>query len=109
MFPVRASPVVAGKKESPPMTKMYRVDCSAEAELKVYVTDVRMDADLVVFETSDEWAATEPEIWYYTDVMSLADRVICFTKSRWEADLVIFKTLILPDAGWIDETKSHLL
>lgn len=91
------------------MTKVYRVDSSAEAELKVYVTDVRMDADLIVFETTDEWAATEPEIWYYTDVMSLADRVICFAKSRWEADLIIYRTDVQPDAGWVDETKSYLL
>lgn len=91
------------------MPKLYRVDCSAEADLKVYVTDVRLDADLIVFETTDEWAAIEPEIWYYTDVMSLADRVVCFTKSLWEADLVIYKTDIQPDAGWIDGSKSHLL
>jgi len=91
------------------MTKLYRVDCSAEADLKVYVTDVRLDADLVVFETTDEWAATEPEIWYYTGKMSLADRVVCFTDSRWEADLVIYQTDIKPDAGWISGTKSHLL
>jgi len=91
------------------MTKVYRADCTGEADLKVYVTDVRFDADLIVFETTDEWAATEPEIWYYTGAMSRADRVICFTESRWEADLIIYETRILPDAGWIDETKAHLL
>ena len=91
------------------MTKLYRVDCSAEADLKVYVTDVRLDADLIVFETDDVWAATEPEVWYYTGKMSLADRVVCFTDSRWEADLVIYETDIQPDAGWVDESKAHLL
>ena len=91
------------------MPKMYRVECSAEADLKVFVTDIRFDADLVVFETDDEWAATEPEIWYYTGKMSLADWVVCFTDSRWEADLVIYETNIQPDAGWINKSKSHLL
>ena len=91
------------------MTKVYRVDCAASAELKVYVSDVRMDADLVVFETSDMWEATEPEVWYYTDVLGEADRVVCFTRSRWDADLIIYRTDIQPDAGWIDSGKSHLL
>lgn len=91
------------------MTKVYRVDCSAAAELKVHVTNVRLDADLIVFETTDAWAATEPEVWYYTDVLSEADRVVCFTGSRWDADLIIYRTDIQPDAGWIDESKAHLL
>jgi len=92
-----------------PMTKVYRVECTAEAELKVYVTDIRMDADLIVFETDDMWAATEPGIWYYADVMSQAERAICFTRSRWDADLVVYRTDVQPDAGWVNAAKSHLL
>ena len=91
------------------MTKVYRVDCTAEAELKVYVTDIRMDADLIVFETDDMWAATEPGIWWYTDIKSEADCVVCFTKSPWDADLTIFRTVILPDAGWVNGAKVDLL
>ncbi len=91
------------------MPKMFCVDCAANAELKVYVTDIRLDADLVVFETSDMWAATEPEIWYYTDVQGEADRVMCFTNSLWDADLIVYKTDIQPDAGWVNDAKAHLL
>jgi len=91
------------------MTKVYRVDCSAEAELKVYVTDIRLDAELIVFETDDMWAATEPGIWCYTDIMSEADCVVCFTQSLWDADLIIFRTVILPEAGWVNGAKSDLL
>jgi len=88
---------------------MFCVDCAANAELKVFVTDVRLDADLIVFETPDMWAATEPEIWYYTDVQGEADRVMCFTDSLWDADLIVYKTDIQPDAGWVNDAKAHLL
>jgi hypothetical protein len=91
------------------MPKMHRVDCMAEADLKVYVTDVRMDADLIVFETSDVWAAEEPEIWFYTDVQGEADWVVCLVSSRWDADLIIYRTDIQPDAGWVDQAKADLL
>ncbi len=91
------------------MPKMFRVDCAADADLKVYITDVRMDADLVVFETTDRWAATEPGIWYYCGAMSHADCVMCFTDSLWDADLIIFLTDIQPDAGWVNDAKAHLL
>ena len=91
------------------MTKVYRVDCSAEAELKVYVTDIRMDADLIVFETDDVWAATEPGIWCYTDIMGEADCVVCFTESPWDADLTIYRTVIFPEAGWVNAAKTDLL
>ena len=100
---------VCGLAGVSPMTKLYRVECTAEAELKVYVTDIRMDADLIVFETDDMWAATEPGIWYYTDVMSQADRVVCFTHSRWDADLIVYRTDVQPDAGWVNVAKSDLL
>ena len=91
------------------MTKVYRVDCSAEAEIKVYVTNIRLDADLIVFETDDAWAATEPGIWCYTKTMGEADCVVCFTHSPWDADLIIYRTRILPDSGWVNGTKSDLL
>jgi len=91
------------------MPKMFMVDVAADADLKVYITDVRMDADLIVFETPDMWAATEPGIWYYAGAISRADYVVCFTDSRWDADLIIFLTDIQPEAGWIDNSKAHLL
>ena len=75
----------------------------------MYVTEVRSEADLIVFETPDEWAAGEPPIWAYTDIESEADKVVCFTNLQWEADLVIYRTEVQPDAGWVSVTKAHLL
>jgi hypothetical protein len=91
------------------MPKLFKTDVLSDAELRVFVTDIRSDAHLVIFETTDAWAATEQPIWCYTDIRSEADKVVYFASSQWEADLVVFKTDIQPDAGWQDSSKSHLL
>ena len=91
------------------MPKLFKTDVLSEAELRVYVTDIRPDAHLVIFETTDAWAATDQPIWCYTEIRGEADKVVYFTNSQGEADLVVFKTDIQPEAGWLDSTKSHLL
>ena len=91
------------------MPRLFRTDVSSVADLKVYVTDVRTDAHLIVYETTDAWAATEAPIWCYTDIQSEADKSIYFVDSRFDADLVIFRTDIQSDAGWVDSAKSDLL
>jgi hypothetical protein len=79
------------------------------ADLKVFVTDIRSEADLVVYETTDAWAATESQIWCYTDIQSDADKIVYFTDSQFEADLTIYKTDIQSDAEWVNSAKSDLL
>ena len=91
------------------MPRLFRTDVSSLADLKVYVTDVRTDAHLIVHETTDAWAATDAPIWCYTDIQSEADKSIYFVDSRFDADLVIFRTDIRSDAGWVDSAKSDLL
>jgi hypothetical protein len=91
------------------MPKLFRTDIASEADLKVFVTDIRPEAHLIVYETTDEWIATEDPIWCYTDVRSMASRSVYFTSSPLEADLIIFKTDVPSDAGWADSTKSDLL
>jgi len=75
----------------------------------VFVTDIRSEADLIVYETTDQWAATEGSIWCYTDIQSEADKKVYFTDAQWDANLVIYKTDVQSDAGWVDSTKSGLL
>ena len=65
----------------------------------MFVTDIRSDAHLAIFETTDAWAATEQPIWCYTDIRSEADKSVYFTDNQWDADLVVFKTDIQPDSG----------
>jgi hypothetical protein len=89
--------------------KLFKTDIASDADLKVFVSDIRSEAHLIVYETTDQWAATEPQIWCYTDIRSEADKVVCFVSGQWDADLVIFKTDVQSDAGWVDSGKAGLL
>jgi hypothetical protein len=91
------------------MPLLYRTEIASAADLMVYVTDSRSEADLIVFESFDAWAAGEPWIWVYTDLEAEADKTVHFTESPWEADIVIYKTDVQPDAGWVDEAKPDLV
>ena len=87
------------------MPIVIQTKVASAADLKVYVTDTRTEADLIVFESFDAWAATEPWVWAYTDVEAEADKVVYFSESPWDADLVIYKTDVQPDAGWVNEAR----
>lgn len=91
------------------MPVLYKTDIAADADLKVCVTDIRSEADLVIYETSSNWEATEPQIWCYTDIRSEAARAVYFTDSAFEADLIIFRTDIQSDAGWQNSSKAGVL
>ena len=91
------------------MPKLFKTDIAPDADLKAFVTDIRSEAHLIVYETTDAWAATEPQIWCYTDIRSEADKVVYFADAKWDADLVIFKTDVQSDASWVDGSKSGLL
>ena len=91
------------------MPRLFKINIASEADVRVYVTDDRAEADLIIYETTDEWAATESPIWYYTDVLGRAERTIYFTNARWEADLIVSKTNIQGEAGWVDRTKEDIL
>jgi hypothetical protein len=91
------------------MPKLCKIDIASAADLKVFVTDIRSEADLVIHETTDRWAATEAPIWCYTDIQSEADKTVCFVASQWESDLVVYKTDIAADAGWQNDAKAGLL
>ena len=91
------------------MPQLFKTDIPSAADLKVYVSDVRTDAHLVVYETTDAWAATVAPIWCYTDIRSEADKSVLFVYSRFDADLVIYRTDIQSDAGWVDSAKADSL
>lgn len=91
------------------MPKLFITDVESDADLKVYVADIRGEAHLAVYETTSQWEATEPQIWAYSDIRSDAYKVIFFTDGAWNADLVIFKTDIQSDAGWLDSSREGVL
>ena len=91
------------------MPKYFKTDIVAEANLKVFITDIRTDADAVIFETASEWESATELVWYYTDIQSDADKVVCFADGKWDADITVFKTDIQSDTEWIDSSKASLL
>jgi hypothetical protein len=91
------------------MPKLYRTDIASTADIKVFVTEIRSEADLVIYETTDVWAASESPIWCYTDIQTDADKSICFVDSVFDADLVVYKTDIQADAGWLNSGKQDRL
>ncbi len=91
------------------MPKLFKTDSASAANVKVFVTDIRSEADLVMYESTDQWAATESQVWCYTDIQSEADKTVYFTTSRWEADLIVYKTDVQSDAGWVNGEKATLL
>ncbi len=91
------------------MPKYFKTDIAAEADLKVFVSDIRTDVDAVIFETTNEWEASAELTWYYADIQSDADKIIYFVDGKWNADISIFKTDIQSDTEWIDSSKASLL
>jgi len=91
------------------MPVLYKTDIPSDADVKVCVTGIRSEADLVVYETSSQWEATEAPIWCYTDIRGEASKAVYFTDSAWEADLIIFKTDVQSDAEWLNNAKTGML
>ncbi|MCD6589198.1 MAG: hypothetical protein J7K88_11675 [Candidatus Fermentibacteraceae bacterium] len=91
------------------MPKLFVTDIESDADLKVHIAEIRSEAHLAVYETDSQWEAAEPQIWAYTGIRSEADKVVYFADGAWNADIVIFKTDIVSDAGWLDSSKEGLL
>jgi len=91
------------------MPKYFKTDIAAEANLKIFVSDIRTDVDAVVFETTSEWEANKELIWFYSDIQSDADKIVYFVDGKWDADITVFKSDIKSDTEWIDSSKASLL
>lgn len=91
------------------MAILFKTDIASDADLKVFVTSIRFEADVIICETPNRWAAGKSCVWYYTDIQSEAEKIVYFTENQWDADLVVFKTDVLSDAGWVASAKSDLL
>jgi len=90
------------------MPKFFATDIESDADLRVHITSIRSEAHLVIYETTSQWEATEPQIWTFVDIRSDADKVVYFSDGAWNADIVVFKTDIVSDAGWLDSSKEGL-
>ena len=78
--------------------------------MKVFVTEYKSDADLVVYETkyrSDVNGNTG--VWYFCEYKSDADTKIFFCDYKSDADIVIYFSKYKSDAGWLKNEKKHLM
>ena len=91
------------------MPILCKTDIASEADFKVYITEIRSEADLIVFETTNVWDAVLPHVWCYTINRSEADKLVSFTDGQWNADIVVFLTEIQSDGGWVNSGKSGLI
>ena len=76
---------------------------------RLFKTDISSEADLIVYETTSQWEATESHVWCYTNIQSEMDKSVYFTAAQWDADSIVYKTDVQSDAGWVNSVKSGLL
>ncbi len=80
-----------------------------QANIKVYVTEYKADADLVVFRTPFmENSYGNKGMWYYTRNAGEANKKIYYMKHKEEADLKVYFTTNEKEAGWQNKKKTYL-
>ncbi|OFY33870.1 MAG: hypothetical protein A2W91_09525 [Bacteroidetes bacterium GWF2_38_335] len=88
---------------------VYKVDSKYDADIKVYVASSKYDADLVVYEVSSKYDADKDGLWFFCDSKYDAKKKVYFVDSKYDADLIIFFADSKYDAGWVNNSKQHLL
>ena len=77
--------------------KIYSVDYVNQADIKVFVVDYQSQSDLKVYKVNyGNQAKNNSGLWYFVDYESQAEKTIYF---------VDYKN----QAGWINNSKKHLL
>lgn len=76
---------------------VFTCEYRTEADVKVYVTNYRNEAD------------GNRGMWYFVEYRTEAKKKIYFVNYRNEADLVIYFTHYRNEAGWRNEKKEHLM
>ena len=93
-----------------PSQVIYSVNWKSDAQIKVFVTNNKYDADLVVYKCKYKSDATGNRgWWHFTNYKSDAKKKIYFVDYKSDADLVIYVTENKYEAGWRNKTKEHLL
>lgn len=80
---------------------------STTSDYKVFVTNRRSEADLVVFKTKSKHLGKVTEwVWHETNSRYESDFTYTFVKSKYTSDLVVFFTTRRSESGW---KKPHRL
>ncbi len=69
--------------------KVYISDTRSGSK-KIYVTDIRSEADMFVYFVSDGNDAIKSFLWYKVDDRNEAEWVIYYVQDRNDADLIIY-------------------
>ncbi len=90
--------------------KVYSTDSRYDADVIVYVTDSKYDADLLVYKVSSKYEADGNEgLWFFVESKYDADKKVYFTTSKYDADLVIYFVDSRYEAGWRNRERIYLL
>ena len=77
--------------------------------MKVYVTNYKSEADLVVYRCDYRSDVNGNDgLWYFVKYKSDAKKRIYFVNCRSEADVVIYFTSYRSETGWRDKSKQYL-
>lgn len=91
---------------------VYQTPNRADGEVRVYVTQYRSEADLIVFRSNnigEARASGNTGVWYFTDTRSLGEKRIFITTNRADSDITIAYTDTRGDAGWRNQQKRQLM
>ncbi len=84
-------------------------DYVKQANVKVFVTQYKMDADVVVYKTPFlKNAVGNNGKWYFTASQGEANKKIYYIKHKEEADVIVYFTNNSAEAGWVNKKKRYL-
>ena len=84
-------------------------DYAKQANVKVFVTQYKLDADVVVFKTPFlQNSMGNRGVWYFTKSAGEANKKVFYIKHKEEADVVVYFTNKSSEAGWINKKKRYL-
>lgn len=90
--------------------QVYSCDYAEDANVKVFVTQYKNEADLVVYRAQYERDGRGNHgVWHFCEYSADANLNVYFTEYEGEADIVIFFTDIKSDAGWRKLEKKEKL
>lgn len=72
------------------MSRVYQVKDAEQAHIKVYLTNNKQEADLIVTQVSNLLEARAPTHWFIEKDRLSASTWIFFTSTKAEADLSIY-------------------
>ena len=89
---------------------IYSAKYKSDAQVKVFVVNSSSDADLVVYKTTYKSDADgNSGVWFFTDYSSDAKKKIFFVDYSSDADLKVYFTTYKSDAGWKNSSKKQLM